>query len=196
MFLEIPTVPLNPPKAISFWKRWRFLIDECLHTSLVEVANDAGYEAHHVVYRGWAGFEDHQLRPIILREEFVFVTNNGRHFLELLAETELHPGLVIIIPNEKPALQRELFHAALAKLKSMPSVLNKVVEVQSRQEVRVCDLPKLIRRGLKSNELRGDRGGLGLLLRDHAVSASFKPIPDEVGAPRTHFSFAHQIPVS
>lgn len=72
----------------------RFLIDECLHTSLIGVANQAGHEAHHVVYRAWAGLEDHELCAIILREEFLLVTNNGRDFLELLAEAELHPGLV------------------------------------------------------------------------------------------------------
>jgi predicted nuclease of predicted toxin-antitoxin system len=87
----------------------RFPVDECLHTSLTQVANEAGYEAHHVVYRAWAGFRDHELRPIIVREEFVFITNNGRDFRALLEDTELQPGLVIIVPNDKPAAQRELF---------------------------------------------------------------------------------------
>ena len=31
-----------------------FLIDECLHTSLVEVALDRGHEATHVTFRGLA----------------------------------------------------------------------------------------------------------------------------------------------
>ncbi len=105
----------------------RFLIDECLHTSLVEVANEAGYEAYHVVYRGWAEFEDRELRPIILREEFVFVTNNGRDFRELLQAAELHPGLVIIVPNDKPAIQRDLFREALEHIRALPSMVNKVV---------------------------------------------------------------------
>jgi predicted nuclease of predicted toxin-antitoxin system len=121
----------------------RFLIDECLHTSLIGVANDAGYEAHHVVYRGWAGLEDYQLRPIILREEFIFVTNNGRDFLELLTGTELHPGLLIIVPNEKPPIQREMFRAALTKVKTLPNTVNKVIEVHSREEIRIYDLPEL-----------------------------------------------------
>ncbi len=91
----------------------RFLSDECLYTSLIEIANEAGHEADHVVYRGWAGSKDHELREIILREEFVFVTNNGRDFRELLQAAELHPGLVIIVPNEKPAAQRDLFRDIL-----------------------------------------------------------------------------------
>ena len=34
------------PETVSF------LIDECLHTSLVQVANDVGYVAHHVEHIG------------------------------------------------------------------------------------------------------------------------------------------------
>jgi predicted nuclease of predicted toxin-antitoxin system len=121
----------------------RFLIDECLHTSLIRVANEAGHEAHHVVYRAWAGLEDHELRAIILREEFVFATNDGRDFLELLAETELHPRLVIIVPNEKPPVQREMFRAALRTVTPLPSTVNKVIEVYSGEDVRIYDLPEL-----------------------------------------------------
>ena len=120
----------------------RFLIDECLHTSLVEVANEAGYEAYHVVYRGWAGFEDYELWPIILHERFIFVTNDAREFLELLVEAEIHPGSVIIVPNEKPPSQREMFQAALSRIVTMPSTVNKVIEVHSSEDVRVYDLPR------------------------------------------------------
>jgi predicted nuclease of predicted toxin-antitoxin system len=71
----------------------RFLIDECLHTSLTDVANKAGHEAYHVTRRGWTGFKDHQLREVISRGEFVFVTNNARDFRKLMGESELHAGL-------------------------------------------------------------------------------------------------------
>jgi predicted nuclease of predicted toxin-antitoxin system len=121
----------------------RILVDECLHTSLTEVANEAGYEAHHVVYRGWAGLEDYELRSIILREEFVFITNNGRDFRDLMGATELHPGLVIIVPNEKPRIQRELFRVALERIKRLPTMVNRVVELYSAQDIRIQDLPQL-----------------------------------------------------
>ncbi|MGZ4815753.1 MAG: DUF5615 family PIN-like protein [Terriglobales bacterium] len=39
----------------------RFLVDECLHTSLVDVANEAGFEAQHVVYCGLGGKPDHEI---------------------------------------------------------------------------------------------------------------------------------------
>ena len=120
----------------------RFLIDECLHTSLTDVANKAGHEAHHVTRRGWSGFKDHQLREVVLREEFVFVTNNARDFRKLMGESELHAGLIVILPNVTPALQRELFQRALVEASKLPDMINKVVEIDI-DGVHVFELPKL-----------------------------------------------------
>jgi predicted nuclease of predicted toxin-antitoxin system len=120
----------------------RFLIDECLHTSLTDVANKGGYEAHHVARQGWSGFKDHQLREVILREGFVFVTNNARDFRKLMGESELHPGLIVIVPNARPIVQRKLFERALDETTKLPDMINKVVEIDSI-EVRVYELPKL-----------------------------------------------------
>lgn len=69
----------------------KLLIDECLHTSLAGVAHDAGYACDHVNF-----------------------TNNRVDFAALYRREEIHPGLVIIVPNVVPQLQRELFRAALA----------------------------------------------------------------------------------
>ena len=93
------------------------------------------------MYRGWAGLEDHELRPIILREKFVFVTNNGCDFRALLQSAKLQPGLVIIVPNEKPPIQRGLFHAALEVIGALSSMTNKVVEVHELADIRISDLP-------------------------------------------------------
>jgi len=49
--------------------------------------------------------KDHSLRELALREEFVFVTNNAGDFRKLMGEAELHPGLIVILPNVKPAAQ-------------------------------------------------------------------------------------------
>ena len=51
--------------------------------NLTRIANGAGFEAHHVVELGLAGRRDHELRQIIVREEFAFVTNNARDFLRI-----------------------------------------------------------------------------------------------------------------
>ena len=120
----------------------RFLIDECLHTSLTDVANEAGHEAHHVIRRGWSGFKDYQLREVILAEEFVFVTNNARDFRKLMGETELHAGLVVIVPNVAPALQRQMFDRAIGEASRLRDLINRVVEIDI-DGVHVFELPKL-----------------------------------------------------
>jgi predicted nuclease of predicted toxin-antitoxin system len=120
----------------------RFLIDECLHTSLTKVANNAGHEAHHVTRRRSSGFKDHQLREVVLREEFVFITNNARDFRKLMEQTELHAGMIVIIPNVTPARQRELFARALQEVSELSDMINKVVEIDL-YGARVYELPKL-----------------------------------------------------
>ncbi len=91
----------------------KFLIDECLHTSLVGVANDVGYEAHHVVHLGLQGAEDHVLMGRVRKQDLIFVTNNDLDFQKLFAKESLHAGLIIIVPSVSPQLQRELFKSAL-----------------------------------------------------------------------------------
>ena len=121
----------------------RFLIDECLHTSLTDIAHKAGHEAYHVTRRGWTGLRDHQLRDLAIREELVFVTNNARDFRKLMGAVELHAGLIVIIPNATPAVQRELYERALHELVTLADMINKVVEVDLGQ-VSIYELPKIM----------------------------------------------------
>ena len=106
-----------------------FLIDECLHTSLVEVAIERGHEATHVNYRGLSGVQDWNLMAPIQEGDFTFVTNNAKDFRRLYAQQEIHAGLVILIPNVRPAEQRELFDAALDELAEAPGLINEALEV-------------------------------------------------------------------
>jgi predicted nuclease of predicted toxin-antitoxin system len=121
----------------------RFLIDECLHKALVKVAHAAGYEAYHVVDLGKAGAKDYQLRELFMEQEFVFVTNNARHFVRIVEKSEVHPGLLIIVPNVRPAVQDRLFEAALAEISKLPDKINKVVEAWDVHDVRIYPLPKV-----------------------------------------------------
>ncbi len=121
----------------------RFLVDECLHKDLVKIAHAAGYEAYHVVDFGKAGAKDYQLREIIVKEEFVFVTNNAKDFKRLLEKTELHPGLVIVVPNVRPSIQDELLRSALDEIAKLPSLVNKVLEIWSNNDVRIYEMPEL-----------------------------------------------------
>jgi hypothetical protein len=79
---------------------------------------------------------------LILREEFVFVTNNARDFRKLMGESALQAGLIVIVPNVTPIMQRELFEHALDEASKLRDMINRVVEINST-EVRVFELPKL-----------------------------------------------------
>jgi predicted nuclease of predicted toxin-antitoxin system len=91
----------------------KLLIDECLHTSLVELAHAAGHAADHVNYLALGGHKDWQLMAIIREQEYTFVTNNRVDFLRLHANEPLHAGVIVIVPNVPPSDQRALFRAAL-----------------------------------------------------------------------------------
>ena len=80
-------------------RRVRLLIDKCLHTSLVRVATDRLYEAYHVAHLGMSGLKDHELMLRIRDEDFTLVTNNATDFRRLFRKEQIHPGLVIIVPN-------------------------------------------------------------------------------------------------
>jgi predicted nuclease of predicted toxin-antitoxin system len=107
----------------------RFLIDECLHTSLVDVAQQHGHEAHHVNWLGLSGATDRGLMPRIVEEDFTFVTNNAADFRRLYARQEVHAGLVIVVPQVSPARQRALFSSLLDTLDPDDALLNEVIEV-------------------------------------------------------------------
>ena len=112
-------------------------------TSLVQGAQAAGYVADHVNYLSFGGLKDWQLLRVIRQRELTFVTNNGADFLALLGKKPLHPGMIIIVPNVAPVLQRELFWAALDHIGAW-DLTNSVVEVKYVGDRIVCseyDLP-------------------------------------------------------
>jgi len=122
----------------------KFLIDECLHTSLVEVAHSAGHLADHVNYLGLGSSKDWQLMATIRAQDYTFVTNNRSDFLVLHGQELLHAGVIIIVPSVTPVRQRELFGAALKHIGER-DLTNTVVDVKYAGTGIVCteyDLPK------------------------------------------------------
>lgn len=115
----------------------KFLIDECLHTSLVTLAHDAGHGCEHVNFLGLGGHKDWQLMTRIRGEDYTFVTNNRTDFTALYAKAELHAGLVIILPNVTPSRQRELFRAALSHI-GKRDLINAVLEVDLAGTTATC----------------------------------------------------------
>ncbi|TLW94337.1 DUF5615 family PIN-like protein [Rhizobium sp. MHM7A] len=107
----------------------KFLVDECLHTSLVAVAKNHGHDCFHVNWLGLSGETDWDLMPRIVAEDFTFVTNNARDFRKLYAREDLHAGLVIIVPQVLPGQQRELFTLVLQELADSPDLVNEVIEI-------------------------------------------------------------------
>ena len=71
----------------------KFLIEECLHESLIGVAHGAGFEAAQVNHLGLSGKPDWELAARIVKDEFTFVTNNRVDFVWLFGKMELHAGL-------------------------------------------------------------------------------------------------------
>lgn len=122
----------------------RFLIDECLHESLVGVAHGAGFEASHVNHLGSSGKPDWELADRIVKDEFTFVTNNRVDFIRLFGRIDLHAGLIVIVPNVIPASQRALFRAVIKYLAGR-ELVNRVIEVDVEGAAVLCaeyDLPK------------------------------------------------------
>ena len=115
----------------------RFLIDECLHDSLVGLAHAAGFEATHVNHLGLSGKPDWVLAERIVKDEFAFVTNNRADFVRLFGKMELHAGLIVLVPNAAPALQRALFRAALQFL-GQRDLVNAVIEVRMQGKAVRC----------------------------------------------------------
>ena len=107
----------------------KLLIDECLHASLLELAHAAGHIADHVNYLGLGSSKDWELMTLILEQDYTFVTNNRSDFLALYGRTPLHVGLVVIVPNVRPLLQRELFQVVLDYI-GQRELVNTVVEVE------------------------------------------------------------------
>jgi predicted nuclease of predicted toxin-antitoxin system len=115
----------------------KFLIDECLHTSLVVVAHEAGYVCDHVNFLGLGGCKDWQLMKRVRAEDYTLVTNNRLDFMALYAKEPLHPGLIIILPNVTPSRQRELFRAALVHIGGR-DLINTVLEVDLTGTTAIC----------------------------------------------------------
>ncbi|MGC9198905.1 MAG: DUF5615 family PIN-like protein [Acidobacteriaceae bacterium] len=121
----------------------KFLIDECLHTSVVRLAHAAGYAADRLTHLALRGAKDWQVMDTILERDYTLVTNNRSDFLALYNRAPVHAGLVIIVPNVTPLRQRELFQATLDHI-GQGEIVNAVLGVEycgDRIECREYSLP-------------------------------------------------------
>ncbi len=105
------------------------LIDECLHTSLIAVAQAHGHLAQHVAWIGLSGETDWALMERVRAEDLTLVTNNARDFRKLFAREPIHAGLILILPQVPPARQRELLDIALTEIGAAEMLVNEAIEI-------------------------------------------------------------------
>jgi len=95
----------------------RFLVDECLSTSLPHLAHQFGFECAHINHLGLVSIKDWDLIDTIVDGNWTLVTNNAiewRGRYRSTATLLIHPGVVFIIPNVRRLEQQRFFAAALS----------------------------------------------------------------------------------
>lgn len=119
----------------------KFLIDECLSPALALRAHTAGYgESSHVVWLGCGGWKDWELKPLILDDDWTFVTRNAVDFRGpasapgskgQYADAAIHAGLICLNgPTGMDLDMRiELFEQALEELAADGDLVNQVIEI-------------------------------------------------------------------
>lgn len=107
----------------------RLLVDECLSPALVREAQQFGVEAYHLAHVGRAASQDWEVVAYALAHVMVLVTNNASDFRRLYTAQQLHPGLVILVPNVSREMQLRLFREALVQLRELGELVNKALEI-------------------------------------------------------------------
>ena len=124
--------------------------DEDLSPTLVQVANERGFEATCNRDSGVLGYKDPQLRPLVQGEGCVFVTNNGSDFRPMYAREEIHPGLVVMPGELARDRQQEIARAgidwivdAAAEAEEIAAdfMVNRLVEIDRHGACVVQELP-------------------------------------------------------
>lgn len=103
-----------------------------------------GHAAFHVAHRGWASLDDPGVLRHVLDEDLTLVTNNWVDFRPMLERLEVHPGIVVILPNVRRERKMELFTAALAAIHAHEpplDMINTVVQVDAGGTVTMFPLP-------------------------------------------------------
>jgi predicted nuclease of predicted toxin-antitoxin system len=128
----------------------RLWFDEDLSPTLVQVAQEHGFEATCNRDRGMLGAKDHELRRVIQAEGFVLVTDNAADFRPMFVRDRVHPGLVVLPGTALRDRQRVLASAAIdcivelareAREQPADFMVNKLVEVDEQAECSVQALP-------------------------------------------------------
>jgi predicted nuclease of predicted toxin-antitoxin system len=123
----------------------RLFIDECLSPALARRFNEQGlHEAVHPLDIGRCGERDDQVIRRCLAEDRVIVTKNARDFRKLVANVQLHCGLIILPPIGREGTW-QLLQAAIdflaARGDPMRMMVNHVVEIDMLGGITLSKLP-------------------------------------------------------
>ena len=80
-------------------------------------------ESNHVSRIGLTSAPDWTLVELAIRSDFAFVMNNARDCRRLYKKVDLHPGLLIILPQGRHFQQVALFRKLLDHLDSHPDLV-------------------------------------------------------------------------
>ena len=103
-----------------------------------------GHIAYHIEHLGLKGVPDGRLWKRALQDDSIFVTNNAQDFRKLSRKSEIHPGLVLILPLVRPEVQRQLFQVGLEYLAGRTNLINRVIEIDLHKEkvdIQEIELP-------------------------------------------------------
>jgi predicted nuclease of predicted toxin-antitoxin system len=124
--------------------------DEDLSPTLVQVASELGFESTCNRDRGLLGTKDHELRPLVQAEGYVFITDNASDFRAMYARDDIHPGLLALPAGDSRAHQQQLLRTAVAFIITRAAeadepaadfMVNKLVETDDRGNCHIRDLP-------------------------------------------------------
>lgn len=128
----------------------KVLIDECLTPELVLIARqEFRLAATYVPWlgtppRGTASWQDPDIVERIRTEDWMFVTNNRRDFVNKYyerADVELHSGLIVILEKIDRRTEHRLFRAVMDHIAGMSDTVNKLVEIDGLGNIRVAEWP-------------------------------------------------------
>ena len=68
------------------------------------------------------------------KDDLIFVTNNAQDFRKLSRRSEIHPGLVLILPLVRPEVQRQLFRVGIEYLAGHTNLINRAIEIDLHKE--------------------------------------------------------------
>jgi len=128
----------------------RLWFDEDVSPTLVQVAQERGFEATCNRDRGILGIKDPQLRQTVQQMDFVLVADNASDLRPMYARDEVHPGLIVMPAGHGRERQRDLTRRAIDWIVSTASandqtpaeaMINRLVEIDADGVVAAYDLP-------------------------------------------------------